>query len=104
MTKRSHQNESITGRDDYIISQALVYAAGHIQRMPSERQEWSNMADMCQIARTLFPGWLELHVVHFFRAMDFLIDMFPDQDADQTLKAEFENTTRNLINQFDKPD
>jgi hypothetical protein len=45
MAKRSRSTQSITGRDDYIMSQALVIAIGHIQRLPQEQQAWSNMVD-----------------------------------------------------------
>ena len=93
--------QSITGRDAYIMSQALVIAIGHIQRLPQKQQEWSNMVDMCQIARTLFPGFLEIHAVSFFRSMDFLINMFPEKNADQKQKEKFDKTTRDLIKQFE---
>lgn len=53
MTRKSVQT-SITGRDGYIVNQALLYAIAHIQSLPPEKQEWSNMRDMCAIARTNF--------------------------------------------------
>jgi hypothetical protein len=50
--KPTKQSQPITGRDAYIMSQALVFAIGHIQRFPPKQQQWSNMVDMCRLART----------------------------------------------------
>ena len=33
--------------------------------------------------------------------MDFLINMFPEENADQKQKEKFEKTTRDLIKQFE---
>jgi predicted RecB family nuclease len=38
--------ESLTGRDDAILMQALAYAIVTIDRLPRDRQEWSNREDM----------------------------------------------------------
>jgi len=38
--------DSITGRDGYIVCQALVYAIEVIAALPIEYQEWSNREDM----------------------------------------------------------
>lgn len=46
----------ITGRDDYITAQALIYAIAHIQSLPEERQEHSNMLDMCDLARATYEA------------------------------------------------
>ena len=45
----ARKNTSITGRDGFIVPQAMLYAIGYIQSLPEERQEWSNMLDMCMI-------------------------------------------------------
>ena len=42
---------NITGRDDYIVCQALVYAVAAIQALPHKQQEWNNMVDMAAPAR-----------------------------------------------------
>lgn len=47
----NENSNSITGRDGYIVNQALLYAIAHIQSLPEEKQEWSNMRDMCAIVR-----------------------------------------------------
>jgi hypothetical protein len=44
-------SNSVTGRDGYITTQALIYAISHIQSLSEERQEFSNMCDMCAILR-----------------------------------------------------
>ena len=49
MTKSKSQT-SVTGRDGYIVTKALIYAIAHIQSLPEERQEFSDMLDMCSIA------------------------------------------------------
>lgn len=46
----------ITGRDDYITAQALVYAIAHIQSLPEERQDRSNMLDMCELVRATYEA------------------------------------------------
>ena len=62
---------SVTGRDGYIRLQALLYAVARIQTLPEDQQEYSNMVDMCAIARAMNspPIWpivwgVELHVGH----------------------------------------
>ncbi|GHA35037.1 hypothetical protein GCM10007989_33700 [Devosia pacifica] len=46
---RTSRSTSVTGRDGYIVNQALLYAIAHIQSLPEEKQEFSNMCDMCAI-------------------------------------------------------
>lgn len=43
------RSTSITGRDNYIRNQALLYAIAHIQSLPEHMQEFSNMCDMCNL-------------------------------------------------------
>lgn len=55
------QEINITGRDDYIVSQALVYAMAQIQSLPPGKQERSNMCDMARLVRRITtPDWLVL--------------------------------------------
>lgn len=51
MLEKAHQT-SITGRDGYIINKALPYAIAHIQSLPEEMQECSDMRDMCAIVKS----------------------------------------------------
>lgn len=54
--KNSAAPESITGRDGYIVRKALLYAVASIQNLPPEKQELSDMADMCRILRAdIYP-------------------------------------------------
>jgi hypothetical protein len=41
--------DNITGRDDYIIAQALGYAIAFIDSLPEHERELSNRADMVAI-------------------------------------------------------
>ncbi|MES0042362.1 hypothetical protein [Mesorhizobium sp. M0091] len=51
---------SVTGRDGYIIANALMYAICTIQNLPEDRQEWSDMNDMCKLVKHLCSrGMLE---------------------------------------------
>jgi hypothetical protein len=47
---------SITGRDGYIIGQALYWFIREQQKLPEEQFEWSNTEDAKLILLTLFPG------------------------------------------------
>jgi hypothetical protein len=91
--------KSITGRDGYIMSQALVYAIGYIQNLPREKQEWSNMVDMCEIARTQFNGFLGVHAVSFYFHTGMRVDLFPDIEENINLdqKVEFDGMVSNII-------
>jgi hypothetical protein len=40
------QVQSVTGRDGYLIRQALAYAVTAIELLPQKRQEWSNAQGM----------------------------------------------------------
>jgi hypothetical protein len=53
------KSQSITGRDGYIMAQALAYAIEAIEHLPHEWQEWSNKEDMRLLLKTLHPGMAE---------------------------------------------
>jgi hypothetical protein len=99
MAKHQHSTQSITGRDAYIMSQALVYAIGHIQNLPREKQEWSNMVDMCEIARTQFNGFLCVHAVSFYFHTGMRVDLFPDIEENINIdrKVEFNGMVSEII-------
>lgn len=44
-------DQSITGRDGFIQTTALLYAIAHIQSLPLDRHRWNDMADMCRLFR-----------------------------------------------------
>jgi len=41
----------VTGRDSYIVHKALAYAIATIQNLPKQRQEYSDMLDMCALLK-----------------------------------------------------
>ncbi len=49
--------KGITGRDDYIIAEALYLAAKSIDQMPKELRRESDKHDMVRILNTAFPDW-----------------------------------------------
>jgi hypothetical protein len=81
----------ITGRDDLIEPQAFVLAIGYIQSLPPGQQSWSNMNDMCKIARAKFSSdSIAVHIADFYRRTGVLIDLFPD-DEDDTINQEWKD-------------
>lgn len=78
----AHKNASITGRDSYITTQAMLYALGYIQSLPDERQEWSNMLDMCMIVRAQRSPLTIMHILNLERFHGFKINLWPEEDED----------------------
>lgn len=88
--------DEITGRDGYITGQALVYAIAAIQSLPEERQEHSNMLDMCDLARATFEAATLAHVVagvehHTQESVDMNFPEGEEQTADDVI---YENDYR----------
>jgi len=54
-TKRS----SVTGRDDYVIAKALVYAIAFIESLPEQQRELSDRDDMVALLNDLVPSAAE---------------------------------------------
>lgn len=73
---------NITGRDDDVMRKGLIYAIANIQQLPSERQEWSDMSDMCAIARTIRPDELGFLISSVQAHTGLSIDIWPDHDDD----------------------
>lgn len=55
---------NVTGRDAFIVAQALAYAAEAIDRLPLERREQSHRADMLRLLHHIAPD----DAANFFRA------------------------------------
>jgi hypothetical protein len=53
---RVETNLNVTGRDRYIITQALAYAIAVIDRLPPDWQESSDLADMKRLLEHLVPN------------------------------------------------
>jgi hypothetical protein len=73
---------SVSGRDDLVLSQALIYAIALIQSLPARDQSYSNMCDMCAIARTFEPTALGLHIFEVQQKTGLAVDIWPEDDAD----------------------
>ena len=58
--KTRSKGEGVTSRDDYIITQALVYAILTIDALPKERRSVSNQSDMKRILDHLAPDEADL--------------------------------------------
>jgi hypothetical protein len=57
---KTKQRKSITGRDGYLVLQALAYAIETIAALPDRYQEWSNREDMkCLLAAWAHDGMAE---------------------------------------------
>jgi hypothetical protein len=46
---------SVTGRDEFIIGEALATALIALEQLPEERQPTRNMADMKMLLNSLYP-------------------------------------------------
>jgi len=55
---------SITGRDGYIIAQALAYAIVAMDQIPRERQEFSNHQDMRSLLHYCAGDSADFHMVN----------------------------------------
>jgi hypothetical protein len=52
-------NQSVTGRDHYIISMALTFAIEAIDRLPEQRRPYSDRDDMARLLEALQPNFAE---------------------------------------------
>lgn len=74
--------KNITGRDGMIIVQGLLYGIAAIQALPEHQQPFSNMVDMCAIARALgaHDNWTIL-VYEIECKLGVEIELWPDREA-----------------------
>src|SRR5205823_5474981 len=54
--RRRRQPASVTGRDGYLVLQALAYTILTIEALPKCQQEWSNKEDMKALLHVLSRG------------------------------------------------
>jgi hypothetical protein len=66
--RNRRQVQSVTGRDGYLIRQALAYAVTAIELLPKERQEQSNAQDMRLILYSMCDPSLRQHFLDNARA------------------------------------
>ena len=57
--RRRMSRRSITGRDGYLVLQALAYTILTIEALPEPQQEWSNKEEMKQLLRVWSRGTSE---------------------------------------------
>jgi hypothetical protein len=60
-------NDSVTGRDGYIVAKALAYAIDAIEAQPRRWQEWSDCQDMKAILATIFGSSMCAMVINSAR-------------------------------------
>lgn len=75
-----HESGFNAGRQSYIIGQALLFAIDAIQHLPSEAQKWSDMRDMCALARALHGEYLVSEVFFLEIRTGREIDLWPDDE------------------------
>ena len=51
------ETKGVTGRDGYIIAEALVLAMKSIEEMPDKVRPMADQRDILRILNTLFPTW-----------------------------------------------
>ena len=51
------ETKGVTGRDGYIIAEALVLALRSIEEMPDNLRPTADQRDILSILNTLFPSW-----------------------------------------------
>ncbi|MCM2504106.1 hypothetical protein NDN16_10525 [Aureimonas altamirensis] len=81
MRKRTTSND-ITGRDGYIVTQALIYAIAHIQNLPEEDQEWANMRDMCRLVRASTSPFIPQFMLSVKNHTGTLPNLWPEEEGD----------------------
>jgi hypothetical protein len=52
-------NRSVTGRDDYLIAKALVYAIAFIESLPEQQRELADRDDMVALLNSRVPAAVE---------------------------------------------
>lgn len=81
MTRKADQT-SITGRDGFIVNKALLYAIAHIQSLPEERQEWSDMRDMCAILKAYDSPFTLPTLMNVEHHTGLVPNLWPEADED----------------------
>ena len=51
--------QSVTGRDDYLIAKALLYAITFIESLPEQQRELSDRDDMVALLNHVVPAAVE---------------------------------------------
>ena len=59
------KQETITGRDGFIIKQALYYAIKYINDLPEYLREYSNQMDMARILNAYDPDYVDREKTYY---------------------------------------
>jgi len=59
INRRRMSRQSITGRDGYLVLQALAYSILTIEALPEPQQEWSNKEQMKELLKVWSRGGSE---------------------------------------------
>lgn len=60
MPPRAAIESNVTGRDGFLIAEALYLAIEYIDQLPKGRQPLSDQADMMRLLDEMYPGWFEV--------------------------------------------
>ena len=60
MTPQAATQSNVTGRDGFLIAEALYLAIEYIDQLPRERRAVSDQADMMRLLTEMYPGWFEV--------------------------------------------
>jgi hypothetical protein len=87
LRRRNGPINNVTGRDAFIVAQALAYAAEAIDRLPLERRQQSHRADMLRLLHHIAPD----DAANYFRAEAYRviggIDMSGQADRRPRLRS-----------------
>ncbi|MDP6775104.1 MAG: hypothetical protein QGI63_12645 [Rhodospirillales bacterium] len=60
MTPEAAIDGNVTGRDGFLIAEALYLAIEYIDQLPRERRPLTDQADMMRLLTEMYPGWFEV--------------------------------------------
>lgn len=60
MPPQAVTDSNVTGRDGFLIAEALYLAIEYIDQLPRERRSVSDQADMMRLLTEMYPGWFEV--------------------------------------------
>ena len=83
--RRRMSRQSITGRDGYLVLQALAYTILTIEALPEKQQEWSNKEQMKELLHVWSRGKSE----HYFDNARHHLDHDSWEEADHLAESGF---------------
>lgn len=77
-TRASTAATGASWREGYVSLKALLYGISNIQSLPHDRQEASDMANMCELARSIGGNLLAIEVYNVERHVGHEVHLWPD--------------------------